>query len=245
MNVSGSAECNTTTECNKRYVIKGIVSGTEVGSMSQAKILDGTVCGGQAASSSKVCITHSLNQNGSIYTLVAANATDSDGFNDSAWSAIQSTAENLQASPKDRASFTGCGTTPHNFVDGPVVTDPFGDGTTFGYLNKYQNKIYIGPNQKGNGATRFEADGSSPENLTFELLKDSTGSRTSGSTASAPFASIGYTGCTADNSSATGCGPNDENGRGLFATGTFGGTEYLFITGANTAGNYLALFLML
>ena len=237
MNVSGSAECNTTTECNKRYVIKGIVSGTEVGSMTQAKILDGTVCGGQAANSSKVCITHTLNQNGSIYTLVAANATDSDGFNDSAWSAIQSTAENLQASPKDRASFTGCGTTPHNFVDGPVVTDPFGDGTTFGYLNKYQNKIYIGPNQKGNGATRFEADGSSPENLTFELLKDSTGSRTSGSTASAPFASIGYTGCTADNSSATGCGPNDENGRGLFATGTFGGTEYLFITGANTAGN--------
>lgn len=237
MNVAGSAECNTTAECNKRYVIKGIVSGTEVGSLTQAKILDGTVCGGQAANSSKVCITHALNQNGSIYTLVAANATDSDGFNDSAWSAIQSTSENLQASPKDRASFTGCGTTPHNFIDGPVVTDPFGDGTTFGYLNKYQNKIYIGPNQKGNGATRFDADGTSPENLTFELLKDSTGSRVSGSSATAPFSSIGYTGCTTNNGTPTGCGPNNENGRGLFATGSFGGTEYLFITGANTAGN--------
>ena len=243
MNVAGSAECNTTAECNQRYVIKGIVSGTEVGSMTQAKILDGTVCGGQAANSSKVCITHTLNQNGSIYTLVAANATDSDGFNDSAWSAIQSTAENLQASPKDRASFTGCGTTPHNFIDGPVVTDPFGDGTTFGYLNKYQNKIYIGPNQKGNGATRFEPDGSSPENLTFELLKDTTvnpGSatnRVSSSTASAPFASIGYTGCNPNDATATGCGPNNENGRGLFATGTFSGTEYLFITGASANNN--------
>ena len=237
MNLAGTAECNTTTECDKRYVIKGIVSGTEVGSMTQAKILDGTVCGGQAANSSKVCITHTLNQNGSIYTLVAANATDSDGFNDSSWGAIQSTAENLQVSPKDRASFTGCGTTPHNFIDGPVVTDPFGDGTAFGFLNKYQSKIYIGPNQKGNGATRFDADGSSPENLTFELLKDTTGSRTSGSTAAAPFSSIGYTGCTANDATATGCGPNNENGRGLFATGTFSGTEYLFIAGASASNN--------
>ncbi|MBK8396633.1 MAG: hypothetical protein IPL26_15540 [Leptospiraceae bacterium] len=243
MNLAGSAECNTTTECDKRYVIKGIVSGTEVGSLTQAKVTDGTVCGGEPSNSSKVCITHALNQNGSIYTLVAANNTNSDGFDDTSWGAIQSTAENLQASPKDRASFTGCGTSPQNFIDGPVVTDPFGDGTTFGFLNKYQSKIYIGPNQKGNGATRFNADGSSPENLTFELLKDTTvnaGSatnRVSSSTAAAPFSSIGYTGCTLNDATATGCGPNNENGRGLFATGTFSGTEYLFITGANTAGN--------
>jgi hypothetical protein len=126
---------------------------------------------------------------------------------------------------------------PHNFVDGPVISDPFGDGTAFGYLNKYGNKVYIGPNKNGNGATRFNADGSFPENLTFELPKDITGSRKSGSTAAAPFASIGYTGCTLNNAGPLGCGPNNENGRGLFTVGTFGGTEYLFLGGALTGGN--------
>jgi hypothetical protein len=244
VNTAGSAECNTKVECEKRYVIKGVVSGVEVGDLQSAYVLDGTVCGGLPANPSKVCLTHSLYQSGSIYTLIAANNTDGDGFDDTSFGAIKDSTntENLQASPKDRGSFAGCGTVPHNFVEGPIISDPFGDGTAFGYLNKYGGKVYIGPNKNGNGATRFNADGSFPENLTFELPKDTfsgsgTGTRTSASTASAPFASIGFTGCIMNNAGPMGCGPDNQNGRGLFASGTFSGVEYLFLGGANTAGN--------
>ncbi|MEM7181849.1 MAG: Calx-beta domain-containing protein [Spirochaetota bacterium] len=239
VNVTNSAECDSTTECAKRYTIRGAVSGTEVGNITSARVLDGTVCGGLPANSNKVCVTHNLNQNGSIYTLLAANNTDGDGFDDSSFGAIQDSSgiETLLASPKDRAAFQGCGTVPQNFVDGAVISDPFGDGTPFGYLEKYNSKLYIGPNKGGNGATRFNADGSSPENLTFEILKDTTGKRKSDSSASAPFNSIGSSGCSKNNSSSAGCGPNNENGRGNFTVGTFAGNEYLFISGAKDRDN--------
>ncbi|MCB1176837.1 MAG: hypothetical protein KDK36_04570, partial [Leptospiraceae bacterium] len=251
MNVAGSGECNSTIECGNRYYI----TPNTLGSISSVKVLDGVNCGGAPANSSKVCITHSLPQGGGNYTVIAANGEDGDGFNNSTWGGIQnvnSPIGNLQSSPKDRVSFTGCGTTINNFADGPISTDPFGDNAYFGYVMSYFNKIYAGPNTNGNAASRFNPDGSNPETLSFEFVKDvstTNGSGVSSNSASSrdggiavpPYVTIGHTGCSksvADSANiATGCGPNLEDGRGLFASGVVNGTEYLFITGARSNGN--------
>src|SRR5262249_12782051 len=144
--------------------------------------------------------------------------------------------ENLQPAPNDRRTFTGCASTPQNFTDGPIATNPFVDGSSFGYLASYNNKIYIGPNFAGNAANRFNPDGSSPESLTFTSTKapSATGGSASprntaatreGSIAVPPFVTIGHTGCTANNASlATGCGPDNNDGRGIFASGSLSGT---------------------
>ncbi|MBK6606787.1 MAG: hypothetical protein IPG24_15255 [Leptospiraceae bacterium] len=54
LDIPKSAGCTTSTECQKRYAI----TGSTVLTPTTAKILDGSVCGGAAADSSKVCITH-------------------------------------------------------------------------------------------------------------------------------------------------------------------------------------------
>ena len=240
INVSGSAECNTTTECNNRYKING---ATDLGNILSARVLNGSVCGGLAADSSKVCLTTSLLQNGAIYSVVSANNTNGDGFDNLAWGAIRNSAdtENLQSSPKDRGSFFGCGIPSVNFVDGPIIVDPFTDGSDFGFLTTFSNKVYIGPNKTGNAASRFNADGSSPQSITFSFEKDITGNaappatgstgRQSRNTASAPFYSIGGVGCTPNSNSLTGCGPDNQDGRGLFVSGMLNGQEYMFISG--------------
>ncbi|MCB1190546.1 MAG: Ig-like domain-containing protein [Leptospiraceae bacterium] len=237
---NGSAECSNPTECAKRYKISGAGS---LGNINSANKLNGIVCGGLATDPTKVCIVHSLNQSGGMYTISVANGIDGDGFDNSSWGGIKDTTDSeiIQLSPKDRMSFSGCGIAPSDFASGPIVEDPFGDGTDFGYLNTYANKIYIGPNNNGNGASRFNADGSNPENLTFRFIKDTSGSRKSSNTANSrdggiavpDYVTLGHTGCTWNSANiATGCGPDNENGRGLFVSGDFGGTEYLFITAA-------------
>ncbi|MCP5502692.1 MAG: hypothetical protein H7A25_22530, partial [Leptospiraceae bacterium] len=245
IDATNSAECSSISECSKRYKLFGASS---LGEITSATILNGTVCGGLAADSTKVCLIHELNQTGGIYSVVVANNIDGDGFDNSSWGSIRDLAstEDIQISPKDRTTFTGCGTIPMNFGDGPIISDPFGDGTDFGYLSSYANKVYIGPNKNGNGASRFNADGSNPQSLTFELDKDTNGSSTSSNTASIrdggtavpPYVSIGHTGCTSNNANlATGCGPDNNDGRGLFVSGIISGQEYLFITGGKSDGN--------
>ncbi len=251
-NAANSAECNSAVECAKRYYI----TPATLGSITSVKILDGIICAGAPVNANKVCISHTISQGGGNYTVIAANNTNGDGFDDTTWGAIQnSTAPiaNLQASPKDRVSFTGCGAGINNFVDGPISTDPFGDNAYFGYVMSYFNKIYVGPNTNGNAASRFNPDGSSPETMSFQFTKDtsttnSTGTSANpatsrdGGTAVPPYVTMGHTGCTATGATtaaniATGCGPNGEDGRGLFVSGVISGTEYLFITGGKTGGN--------
>ena len=245
LDVANSAECSNATECAKRYYI----TPATLGSITSVKILDGINCSSAAANASKVCITHTLVQGGGNYTVIAANNADGDGFDNTGWGALQNSTTpigDLQTSPKDRVSFTGCGAGIHNFTDGPISTDPFGDNAYFGYVMSYFNKIYVGPNTKGNAASRFNPDGSSPETMSFEFSKDTTGTGVSNNSAVnrdggivvPPFVTIGHTGCTLNSANiATGCGPNNENGRGLFASGIISGAEYLFITGARSTGN--------
>ncbi|EQA72229.1 Ig-like domain-containing protein [Leptospira noguchii] len=237
-----SVECSNQSECESRYKFTGV---SALGNITNAKILDGIVCGGAPADSSKVCLTHTLLQSGGQYTVIAANHSNGDGFDDSPWGAIRDSLdqENLQSSPKDRSNFIGCGNSPVNFVDGPVVSNPFGDGSDFGALIDYNNQIYLGPNVKGNQATRFNYDGTSPESVFFSFTKDTMGDKSRNNALSRDggipvpnYVTIGHKGCTFNTADiTTGCGPDNEDGRGVFATGTLGGISHMFMAGSKSS----------
>lgn len=249
LNAARSAECNSATQCSSRYRLTG---ATSPGSITNAVVLNGAVCNGLAADSASVCLTHAGTQGGGVYAVSVANGIDGDGFDNVGQFAPADSIRNLtdtqnvQSSPNDRASFTGCGATPATVDDGPIAGDPFADSSAFGYLFRYGSQLYVGPNSGGNGAARFNPDGTSPQNLTFSIAKDTSGASVSSNTAATrdggvavpPFVTVGRTGCTSNTANfSTGCGPDNENGRGLFTSGTLGGTEYLFLTAARSGGN--------
>ncbi|AXR66998.1 Ig-like domain-containing protein [Leptospira mayottensis] len=234
-----SAECSNSSQCKSRYKFVGVSS---LGDVTSAKVLNGKACGGAPADPSKVCLTHTFLQSGGHYTVIAANRLDGDGFDNDIWGAISDSSgqENLQSSPKDRASFVGCGSSPVNFADGPVISDPFGDGSSFGSLTNYNYQVYLGPNMKGNQAVRFHYDGTSPESIFFSFKKDTVGEQ-SGNTAlsgiSSNYVTIGHAGCTRNSADiVAGCGPDNEDGRGVFATGLLGGRPHMFIAGSKSLG---------
>lgn len=225
-NISGSAECTGSTECASRYKITG---ASDLGTINSAKMLDGIVCNGATADSAKVCVVHNLVQTGAQYTVIAADSVDGDGFDNASWGSIRNSldTENLQSSPRDRASFLGCGTSPVNFADGPISIDP--NSSTFGYLMDFNSKIYSGPNNSGNGALRFAYDGSVPESVQFSFEKNTTAqdgdptnvslntaSSRENSIAIPPYVTLGHSGCTSNNGTLSlGCGPDNESGRGV------------------------------
>lgn len=237
-----SAECSNPSQCKSRYKFAGVSS---LGDVASAKILNGTVCGGAPADPSKVCLTHTFLQSGGHYTVIAANRLDGDGFDNDVWGAIRDSSdrEDLQSSPKDRANFIGCGSSPVNFADGPVVSDPFGDGSSFGSLTNYNYRIYLGPNRKGNQAVRFHYDGSSPESIFFSFAKDTVGEQSSntalsgnGGIAAPGYVTMGHAGCARNSANiVTGCGPDNEDGRGVFAAGTLGGIPHMFMAGSKSS----------
>ena len=224
---AGSAGCTTAAQCAQRYKLLGATSlGTIIAVTARPAPLD-----------NEIILEHQQPQGGGMYTLIAANGINGDGFDDVSFGALlsQSGAETLGASPKDRASFTGAGDPIVGIGDGPVSADPFADSYTFTYVFKYREKIYLGPSGPGDGALRMNADGSQPENVGFAFAKDvnnAVGTK-SGNNSAAPFPSIGAAGC-ANNTYA--CGPDNENGRGLFASGQIGGQEWLIIGGSQSGG---------
>ena len=249
VNGAGSAECSGGVQCGVRYRLTG---ASDLGSISSVRLTDGVLCGGATTDTASACLTHANLQGGGVYTVTGANGIDGDGFNNVGTFAPNdairdaTNAQNLNIAPGDRISFDGCGSDPTVFTDGALAGDPFADTSAFGYVRSYANRIYVGPNQLGNSAVRFYPDGSSPQNLTFSISKDTTGARTSANTDTSrdggipvpPYVTLGHSGCSSNDAAiSTGCGPDNENGRGLFTAGTFGGTEYLFTTAARTAGD--------
>jgi hypothetical protein len=196
---------------------------------------DTAVRGGISAHN-EVTLTHANDQRGVGYMVIGANNNASDGFSDAGY-AIQTevTAEYLQNAPGDRVSWNGCGTEITDFTS-PIALDPFGDTSDFGYLVSYGGMVYIGPNNNGNSAARMEASGKNPVNVTYTFAKDSTG--TTASNSATGIVSIGHSGCTNNsNDPLTGCGPDNENGRGIFVTGEVNSVTHLFITGARSTGD--------
>jgi len=206
---------------------------------------------GTGVNTGQVTLTHTSNQFGATFMVIGSNAIDGDGFNDSALGAIQTDdgSESLQQSPRDRAYWNGCAEPIISFDGGPISLDPFGDGSDFGYLALYNNKVYIGPNKNGNSSCRMDPDGSNPVLNYFTFNRDTSSSNSTeimennassrdGGIAVPPYVTIGHTGCTNGTANInTGCGPDNENGRGLFVNGTVSGTERLFITGGKSSGN--------
>jgi hypothetical protein len=114
-------------------------------------------------------------------------------------------------------------------IAAPVATDPFGDGTPFAYVFAYANKVYVGPNTDGTSGVRMSYDGSAPETTRFAFITDPAGVMSSVSPLPATFPSLGYAGCTPDTLQ---CGPDDEDGRGLFTSVVLGNQEWLFAGGS-------------
>jgi hypothetical protein len=115
-----------------------------------------------------------------------------------------------------------------------LLTDPFGDATAFSFVFKYGDKIYLGPNKDGTGAVRVNADGTGTTKISFSFAADTSGGNVSQNTAAAPYTGIGFSGCSVNTPQ---CGPDNEDGRGIFAAGSINGTEWLVMAGARTAGD--------
>ena len=121
---------------------------------------------------------------------------------------------------------------------GLLFTDPFADGTPFLNVADYAGFLYLGPRQSGAGALRANPDGTSPAAVSFSFPVDVTGHAMT-NTSSPPFPSIGASGCAANSAA---CGPDNEDGRGIFTTATFGGSPWLVVAGAkSTTTTYVYL----
>jgi len=224
----GSADCTGPSECDQRYQLIG---PTSLGSVTSAVVH-------AAPEDDSVVLTHANAQGGGVYTVLAANAADGDGFDDAAWGAIKDSydVESLASAPEDRAGFSGLGSDIIDFEDGPVLFDPFGDGSTSSFLFVYADKLYLGPNDSGTGAVRSNGDGSSPQSITFDFFQDTnTAGGSTSDNSSTPYQSIGSAACTGGD--APECGPDNEDGRGLFASGLVASDEWLVIGGSRSGGN--------
>jgi len=190
-NVTHSAACNTTAECALRYKITPAIGD---GTISSAVI-------GADPYSYTVTLTHNGTQSGVAYTVIVANAINSDGFDNASVCVKDIAGTNcVQSAPGDRGTLIGSGTVCNTLACGSFFDDPFFDGTTFSFAFKYDNKIYLGTNDKNDAAFRFDPLGTNSILTTFKFTQTAT------QTLSCP-ASIRFGYITSDLSTQT-CGTN-------------------------------------
>ena len=165
MNTTNSAECNSTYECGLRYKISPQIGD---GTISSAVV-------GSGASNFTVTLTHNGAQSGVAYTVIVANAADSDNFNNGSVCIRDSAGTNcIQAAPNDRATFIGAGASCITLACGSFFEDPFFDGTTFSFAFKYDGKVYLGTNDKNNAAFRFDPNGTNAILTSFAFTNNSS-----------------------------------------------------------------------
>jgi len=111
-----------------------------------------------------------------------------------------------------------------------VAAAPLGASTTFAYVFDFNGRVYLGPSRDGTGGVRMLPDGSSPQPFTLAFQGDPVNGDNNASS-TRPFPSLGSTNCAMDTIQ---CGPDNENGRGLFGSGIVGGTPWLIAGGART-----------
>lgn len=213
LNATDSAECNTSTECGLRYKIS-------------PQIGDGTVTSAiLSGDQSSVTLTHNGIQAGVAYTVIAANARDNDGFTNGSVkiAGVTGGLNSMQAAPSDRATFIGSGTACDTLVCGSFFDDPFQDGSTFSFAFEYDKKVYLGTNDKNDGAFRFEPSGANSILVTFSFLQNASQSLSCIAATGFGFISSGFTSSCGTNS-----GPNGEVGSASFSSInlTVGGTAY-------------------
>lgn len=186
-NVTFSAECNTTYECGLRYKITPTIGDDTI---TSAVVGSGTA-------NYTVTLTHNGTQSGLAYTVIVANATDGDNFNNGSV-CIEDLAGSscVQSAPNDRATFIGTGTVCSTLSCGTFFDDPFVDGTTFSFAFKYDNKIYLGTNDKNDAAFRFDPVGTNAILTTFKFINNAALSLTCSSSIRFGYIISGITGGT-------------------------------------------------
>jgi hypothetical protein len=160
----------------------------------------------QSPDTANVCLHITGTFSESLYTVTVSTAVrDSNG-------------QQLSGYPDNTASFSGTGTTPESFIDGPVIEDPMNEtSTNFSMLIKYRGRVYIGPADTNNAVYRLKPDGSDPEMISFRFHVNST-----------------YT-------DSLDPGPNSEDGIDYITGGFINSEEYLFIGPSKSGGglNYI------
>ena len=167
VDLAGSAECDDAAECHTKYKLFPRTSG-DVAYLGDIT----SVTRGTGNNKNVVYLTHSNDQEGYAYTVVAANARDGDGF-DNGTNCIESEAnssEYVQAAPKDRATFVGLGEVKDKIEDGTYFEDPFADGSVFSWSFVYGSKVYLGTNDINNAAFRFEPNGMNAVLVDFDFV---------------------------------------------------------------------------
>lgn len=122
----------------------------------------------------------------------------------------------------------------------PVAANPFADGTSFAYVFAYANQLYLGPSGDGIRGVRMNYDGTGAETVQFGFLTDPAGVKNTVSPTPTAFPSLGFAGCAPDTLQ---CGPDDEDGRGLFTSVILGGKEWLFAGGSRLSSILKHLYL--
>jgi len=164
------------------------------------------VLGGGAASFTWTCAATS---NGAIALTATVNGTD----------AVDSSA---------RSATAGATVAISDAVQ--VASAPLG-ATSFAYVFDFNGRVHLGPGQDGASAIRMLPDGSSPEPLTMGFRTDAVNGNVNGAIDRSIWPTLGFTNCVRDTLQ---CGPDNENGRGLFGSGSLGGKPWLVAIGART-----------
>ncbi len=152
---SSSATCSDSTTCATMYKIV-----PSLGNITSAVV---------QADGRSVVLTHASNQKGMFYVVLAANAVNSDGFDNGSSIRNLSDTENVQASPFDRFAVLGNGEAINSFASGEYFNDPFGDFSKFVFVFTYGNNVYVGPNDKNNATFRFLPSGLNPSLGSFSF----------------------------------------------------------------------------
>jgi hypothetical protein len=111
----------------------------------------------------------------------------------------------------------------------PVSADPFADGAQFSYVFSYGGQLYLGPSADGALAVRMNFDGTGAETVHSGFKTDFGNIKNVVSPTPPAFPTLGSVGCTPDTLE---CGPDNEDGRGLFATFFLDSAEWLFAAGS-------------
>ena len=117
---------------------------------------------------------------------------------------------------------------------GQIASNPFGDGSSYSSLFDFNGRVYLGPNKNNTGGVRMLPDGSSLENVTFTFNNDPVRSNANSYGGGlGPYPSLGFTGCTPNTAQ---CGPDNEDGRGVYGSGLIAGTPWLIASGSISGG---------
>lgn len=117
---------------------------------------------------------------------------------------------------------------------GPVTfltDDPFGDGASFSFVFSYLEQIWFGPNGNGTGAAHMPPGGTTTTQVTFSFEKDVQGDNIHQNSCEpcTTYTAIGSVTCQKNTPL---CGPDNEDGRGLFASGRIVEDNWLVLAGA-------------